>query len=338
MKFCVFGAGAVGGFVGGLVARSAADTGAEVSLVARGPHLAAIRENGLTVETPDETFTVTPAATDNPADLGPQDVVFLSAKAYSLTDAAAAMQPLLGPETVVVSAQNGIPFWYFHAHGGAYDGKVLQSVDPGGQIAAAIGNARVVGCVITSSNSVDAPGRVRNIGNRLFALGEPDRTRSERIQRISALLEAAGLSAPIQDEIRSDVWVKMWGNVSFSPIAALTMSKLGPLVEREDLRVLGTRIMEEVQAVGEALGVTFGATIASRIEGTRKVAGHKTSILQDLERGRPMEVDGITGAVVELGRMLQIDTPTVDLIYALLRQRARMASLYPETGFDPLAG
>ena len=179
---------------------------------------------------------------------------------------------------------------------------------------------------------------MRNIGNRLFALGEPDRTRSERIQRISALLEAAGLSAPIQDEIRSDVWVKMWGNVSFSPIAALTMSKLGPLVEREDLRVLGTRIMEEVQAVGEALGVTFGATIASRIEGTRKVAGHKTSILQDLERGRPMEVDGITGAVVELGRMLQIDTPTVDLIYALLRQRARMAGLYPETGFDPLAG
>lgn len=338
MKFCVFGAGAVGGFVGGLMARNGASTGVEVSLVARGPHLDAIREIGLTVELPDGSFTVRPAATDRPADLGVQDVVFLSAKAWSLTAAAEAMQPLLGPETVVVSAQNGIPFWYFHGHGGAYDGHVLQTVDPGGRIATAIGNERVIGCVITSSNSVDAPGRVRNIGNRLFALGEPDRTRSPRVTRIAKLLEDCGLQAPVQDDIRSDVWVKMWGNVSFSPMAALTMSKLGPLVERDELRDLGIAIMEEVQRVGEALGVTFGATIQSRIEGTRKVAGHKTSILQDLERGRPMEVDGITGAVVELGRLLGIETPMIDLVYALLRQRARAAGLYPEIGFDPLAG
>ncbi|MEX2455028.1 MAG: 2-dehydropantoate 2-reductase [Rhodospirillaceae bacterium] len=338
MKFCVFGAGAVGGFVGGMVARSAAETGAEVSLVARGAHLDAMRRDGLTVETPDETFTVRPVATGDAAELGPQDVVFLSAKAWSLGDAAAAMQPLLGPDTVVVSAQNGIPFWYFHAHGGPLEDRTLQSVDPGGRIAAAIGCDRVVGCVITSSNSVDAPGRVRNIGNRVFALGEPDRSRSERAARIAALLEQSGLSAPVQDDIRGDVWVKMWGNVSFSPMAALTMSRLGPLVERADLRALGTAIMEEVQSVGEALGVTFGATIASRIEGTRRVAGHKTSILQDLERGRPMEVDGITGAVVELGRLLGVATPRIDLAYALLRQRARSAGLYPETGFDPLAG
>lgn len=333
MKFCVFGAGAVGGFVGGMMAR----TEAEVSLVARGAHLDAIRADGLSVATPDEEFTVTVAASDDPADLGVQDVVFLSVKAYALADAAKAISPLLGPDTVVVSAQNGIPFWYFHGHGGPLDGHVLQSADPGGRIAAAIGCERVVGCVIDSSNEVTAPGSVRNLGNRGFRLGEPDRSRSGRLAQVAAALEAAGLDVTQHDEIRNAVWVKMWGNVSFSSMAVLTTSRLGPLVERDDLRALGIAIMEEVQTIGEALGVTFDAAIADRIEGTRRVAGHKTSILQDLERGRPMEVDGITGAVVEIGRLLGIDTPTIDLIYALIRQRAREAGLYPETGFDPLA-
>jgi len=333
MKFCVFGAGAVGGFVGGMVARG----GADVSLVARGVHLSALQANGLKIVTPDEEFAVDVPATDRPADLGVQDVVFLSAKAHALTVAAEAMRPLIGPDTVVVSAQNGIPFWYFHAHGGELDGHTLQTVDPGGRIATAIGNERVIGCVITSSNTVEAPGVVRNIGNRVFALGEPDGSQSGRLAEISALLEAAGLSAPSGGDIRSEVWVKMWGNVSFSPMAVLTMSKLGPLVEGEDLRALGVAIMEEVQTVGEALGVDFTSTIESRLEGTRRVAGHKTSILQDLEAGRPMEVDGITGAVVELGRLVGVETPMIDLIYALMRQRAREAGLYPEIGIDPLA-
>lgn len=333
MKFCVFGAGAVGGFVGGMVARG----GADVSLVARGVHLSALQANGLKIVTPDEEFAVDVPATDRPADLGVQDVVFLSAKAHALTVAAEAMRPLIGPDTVVVSAQNGIPFWYFHAHGGELDGHTLQTVDPGGRIATAIGNERVIGCVITSSNTVEAPGVVRNIGNRVFALGEPDGSQSGRLAEISALLEAAGLSAPSGGDIRSEVWVKMWGNVSFSPMAVLTMSKLGPLVEGEDLRALGVAIMEEVQTVGEALGVEFTSTVESRLEGTRRVAGHKTSILQDLEAGRPMEVDGITGAVVELGRLVGVETPMIDLIYALMRQRAREAGLYPEIGIDPLA-
>jgi len=333
MKFCVFGAGAVGGFVGGMVARG----DAEVSLIARGEHLSALQASGLKVITPDEEFTVEVPATDTPAELGVQDVIFLSAKAHALTVAAEAMQPLIGPDTVIVSAQNGIPFWYFHAHGGNLDGHTLQTVDPGARIANAIGNERVIGCVITSSNTVEAPGVVRNIGNRVFALGEPDGSQSERLADIAALLAEAGLSAPTEGNIRSEVWVKMWGNVSFSPMAVLTMSKLGPLVEGEDLRALGVTIMEEVQAVGEALGVEFTATIADRLEGTRRVAGHKTSILQDLEAGRPMEVDGITGAVVELGRLLGVETPMIDLIYALMRQRAREAGLYPEIGIDPLA-
>ena len=333
MKFCVFGAGAVGGFVGGMVARG----DAEVSLIARGEHLSALQASGLKVITPDEEFTVEVPATDTPAELGVQDVIFLSAKAHALTVAAEAMQPLIGPDTVIVSAQNGIPFWYFHAHGGNLDGHTLQTVDPGARIANAIGNERVIGCVITSSNTVEAPGVVRNIGNRVFALGEPDGSQSERLADIAALLAEAGLSAPTEGNIRSEVWVKMWGNVSFSPMAVLTMSKLGPLVEGEDLRALGVAIMEEVQAVSEALGVEFTATITDRLEGTRRVAGHKTSILQDLEAGRPMEVDGITGAVVELGRLLRVETPMIDLIYALMRQRAREAGLYPEIGIDPLA-
>ena len=333
MKFCVFGAGAVGGFVGGMVARG----DAEVSLIARGEHLSALQASGLKVITPDEEFTVDVLATDTPAELGVQDVIFLSAKAHALTVAAEAMQPLIGPDTVIVSAQNGIPFWYFHAHGGNLNGHTLQTVDPGARIANAIGNERVIGCVITSSNTVEAPGVVRNIGNRVFALGEPDGSQSERLADIAALLAEAGLSAPTEGNIRSEVWVKMWGNVSFSPMAVLTMSKLGPLVEGEDLRALGVTIMEEVQAVSEALGVEFTATITDRLEGTRRVAGHKTSILQDLEAGRPMEVDGITGAVVELGRLLGVETPMIDLIYALMRQRAREAGLYPEIGIDPLA-
>ena len=338
MKFCVFGAGAVGGFVGGLMARNAADTGAEVSLVARGAQLDAIRANGLKVIAGNDEFTVEIPANDDPASLGVQDVVFVTAKAHALTAAAEAMKPLLGPETVIVAAQNGIPFWYFHKHGGKFDVHTLQTVDPGGRIAATIGCDRVIGCVINSSNIVAEPGVIRNIGNRSFALGEPDGSISERAKRIAAALEAGGLEAPVLLAIRDELWAKMWGNVSFSPMAALTMSTLGPLVERDDLQALGVRIMEEVQTVGEALGVTFTAKIANRVAMTRRVSGHKTSILQDLEAGRPMEVDGITGAVVEIARLLEIETPTIDLIYALLRQRARQAGLYPETGFDPLAG
>ena len=333
MKFCVFGAGAVGGFVGGMMAQS----GAEVSLIARGEHLAAMRRGGLKVVVGGEEFTAFATATDRPADLGVQDAIFLSTKAHALADAAAAMQPLLGGDTVVVAAQNGLPFWYFHAHGGPHDGRTLQSVDPGGGIAAGIGCRRVLGCVITSSNEVVAPGVVRNVGNRSFVLGEPGGSLSDRLRRVSAAMKAAGLEAPLHTAIRNEIWVKLWGNVSFSCMAALTTARLGPLVERPDLKRLSVAIMEEVQKVGEALGVTFRDSIDGRIASTRKVAGHRTSLLQDLERGRPMEVDAIAGSVVELARLLGVETPTIDLIYALLRQRAREAGLYPETGFDPLA-
>ncbi len=328
----MFGAGAVGGFVGGMVARS----GVDVSLVARGAHLDAVRAGGLAVVSGDDEFAVPVPATDSPGDLGVQDVVFLAVKAHALAAAAEGMRPLIGPGTVVVSAQNGIPFWYFHAHGGPFDGRALKTVDPEGRIAAAIGLERVIGCVITSSNEVARPGVVRNLGNRTFALGEPDGSRSERLRAVASVLEAAGLAAPLPDRVREETWTKMWGNVSFSAMAVLTGSRLGPLIEREDLRRLAVTVMEETRAVGEALGVVFGQDIAGRIEASRRVAGHKTSMLQDLEQGRPMEVDGIAGAVVELGRMAGVATPTVDLVYALLRSRAREAGLYPETGFDPL--
>ena len=335
MKFCVFGAGAVGGFVGGMMAR---DGDADVSLIARGAHLDAIRTNGLKLRRGDEEFSVSPAATDNPSELGVQDIIFVTAKAHSLGVVAEAMQPLLGPDTVVVAAQNGIPFWYFHAHGGTFDGHTLQTVDRGGRIAELIGCERVIGCVITSSNAVEEPGVVRNIGNQIFALGEPDGSASERIDRVSRTLASCGLEAPMFKDLRNEVWLKLWGNVSWSTMAALTTSRLGPLVEQMDLQKLGVTIMSEMQTVAETLGITFREGIDSRIEGTKKVAGHKTSILQDLEAGRPMEVDGIAGAVVELGRLVNVETPMVDLIYALLRQRARASDQYPEIGFDPLTG
>lgn len=334
MKFCVFGAGAVGSFAGGMVA----DAGeAEVSLVARGAHLGAIREKGLTVETPDRTFTVRPAATDDPAALGPQDVVFLSTKAPALPAAAAAMQPLLGPDTVIVAAQNGIPFWYFHAHGGPHDGRTVQTADPGGRIAAAVGCDRVIGCVVNSGNEVTAPGTVHNMGNRGFMLGEPGGSMSDRIAAVSGLLERAGIAAPVSTDLRMEIWVKIWTNASFSPIAALTGSTIGPILARPELEALGIRLMEEAKAVAEALGIVFDTPVTDRISGSRRTNPHKTSILQDLERGRPMEVDGVTGAVVELGRVAGVPTPAMDTIYALLRQRARCAGLYTETGFDPLA-
>ena len=265
-----------------------------------------------------------------------QDIIFVTAKAHSLGVVAEAMQPLLGPDTVVVAAQNGIPFWYFHAHGGTFDGHTLQTVDRGGRIAELIGCERVIGCVITSSNALEEPGVVRNIGNQIFALGEPDGSASERIDSVSRTLASCGLEAPMFKDLRNEVWLKLWGNVSWSTMAALTTSRLGPLVEQMDLQKLGVAIMSEMQTVAETLGITFREGIDSRIEGTKKVAGHKTSILQDLEAGRPMEVDGIAGAVVELGRLVNVETPMVDLIYALLRQRARASDQYPEIGFDPL--
>ncbi|PPR10201.1 MAG: hypothetical protein CFH41_01936 [Alphaproteobacteria bacterium MarineAlpha11_Bin1] len=332
MKFCVFGAGAVGGFVGGMIAR----TNVEVSLIARGEHLSTIKANGLKVITSEEQFVIDVPATDTPRDLGVQDVIFLSAKAHSLTDAAKAIRPLLGPETTVISAQNGIPFWYFYAHGGVLEGHTLQTVDPNRRIADTIGTKRSIGCVITSSNTIEAPGVVRSIGNQIFSLGEPDGSISARLKQVANLLESAGLSAPTSGNIRGELWLKMWGNVSFSSMAVLTVSKLGPLAEDKDLQALGISIMREVRSVGEALGIEFNATIQERLESTKRIADHKTSILQDLEFGRPMEVDGITGAVVELGRLLGVQTPMIDLIYSLMRQRAREAGLYPETGVDPL--
>ena len=334
MKFCVFGAGAVGGFVGGMMAHSGQ---ADVSLIARGDHLAAIKANGLCVKRNHADFTVTPDATDTPADLGVQDVVFVAVKAHALAAAAAAMQPLIGRETVVVAAQNGIPFWYFYGHGGNLDGRTLQTVDPGGIIATAIGCQRTIGCVITSSNTVEAPGVVRNIGNQVFALGEPDGSRSDRLEAISNALVECGLEAPMPDQLRNEVWLKLWGNISWSTIAALTTSRLGPLVEQPDLQHLGVSIMEEMQTVAEAVGITFREGIDSRIEGTKRVADHKTSILQDLQAGRYMEVDGIAGAVIEIARLMNIETPMIDLVYALIRQLARASGQYPEIDFDPLA-
>ena len=328
MKLCVFGAGSVGGFVGGLLSKYSKT---QVAVIARGKHLEAMQRNGLCVASEGKKFVTSIRATDTPSELGVQDIVFLAVKAHSILDAAKAMQPLIGPNTTVVSAQNGIPFWYFYKHGGKFEGQILKSVDPEGKIAQMVGLERVVGCVITSSNILEKPGKVRNIANRTFVLGEPDGTISTRIKKISTILDDVGLNSPISNDIRAEIWLKMWGNISFSPLAVLTTSTLGPLVEDKDLQSLAISIIKEAQAVSKALGVELKVSIRDRINATRKASEHKTSILQDLEAGRPMEVDQITGAVIELANMLGIDTPMTDLIYFLLRQRAQQAGLYLKT-------
>lgn len=334
MKICVFGAGAVGGFVAMRLARA----GNAVSVITRGPSLAAMRANGLTLVSGGMTETARIAATDTPAELGPQDAVMVTTKAQAMPEVAAAIAPLLGPETPVVAAQNGIPWWYFHRQGAALEGLNLASVDPGGAIWRAIGPERAIGCVVTCASSVAAPGIVHHQSGKTFALGEPDGTASARIARISRAFTDAGLEAPIRARIRDDLWTKLWGNISFSQIAVLTGSGLASLARDPGAAQLARVIMAETQAVAERLGVRFTATIAERMQGTTRVGDHKTSILQDLEAGRPMEIDAQVGAVIEIARRLGVATPMCEAIYALVRKRAQLAGCYPaQPSFDPFA-
>ena len=321
MKICIYGAGAIGGYVGAMLSRA----GADVSLIARGPHLAAIRENGLRLKSAEDDFTVHPRATDDPSELGPQDYVLLTLKAHGVRAVADAMQPLLGPDTTVVTAQNGIPWWYFYKHGGPLDGRRLESVDPGGRLWELIPPERCLGCVVYPSAEIEAPGRVRHgYGNR-FMLGEPDGSKSERAQALSKLLNGSGLKAPVRPKIRDDIWVKLWGNLSFNPVSALTGGTLAEIAHDPGTHALVAGRKTEAEAVGEALGVKFGVDVETRIGWAADLGAHKTSMLQDLERGRPMEIEALVGVVSELGRLAERPTPLIDAVLALVRQRARLA-------------
>jgi 2-dehydropantoate 2-reductase len=325
MRIAVFGAGAIGGY---LAARLAEAGRVSLSVVARGEHLRTLREKGLTWIEAGEARTHAVAATDRAEELGVQDYLVLALKAHSLPGALGQFMPLIGDGTAVVTMQNGVPWWYFHRLPGAHEGTRLVSVDPGGTLWQRIGPERVIGAVVYPAAEVEAPGVVRHIDGRRFSLGEPSGERSERAGRLAAELIAAGLQAPVREDIRSEIWVKLWGNLSFNPISALTKSTLADIVADEGTRQLARDMMLEAQAIGEALGVSFPVSVDRRIKGAGDVGQHKTSMLQDLERGRPMEIDALVAAVQELGRLTQKPTPAIDAVLALVRRLARAHGCY----------
>ena len=323
MKVCIYGAGAIGGYVGAQLANA----GADVSLVARGPHLKAMRENGLRLRIGGEERVAQVTCTDDPAELGPQDCVFVSLKAHAIPGVVDAMRPLLSNSTSVVTAVNGIPYWYFYKHGGVYEGSTLQSIDPGGKQWNTLRPERAIGCIVYPATEIVEPGVVQHIYGDKFPLGEPSGERTDRVQQLSALMESAGLRAPVMENIRDEMWLKLWGNVSFNPISALTHATLDVITETPGTRAVAKAMMLEAQEIAEKLGVRFRVDVERRINGAGAVGAHKTSMLQDLERGRAMEIDPLVTVVQELGLLTGIPTPTIDTVLALVQQRASIAGL-----------
>ncbi|BAQ69069.1 2-dehydropantoate 2-reductase [Rhodovulum sulfidophilum] len=307
-----------------------AQAGAEVSLVARGPHLAAMRARGLRLveEESGTDETVPVRAAEDAAELGEQDYVIVTLKAHSVPPVVDKMQPLIGAGTTVVSGVNGVPWWYFHKIGGPLEGTRLASVDPGDAQWTGFGPDRVLGCVVYPAAEVIEPGVVRHIEGNRFSLGEPDGSRSERALRLSRALASAGLKAPVRPKLRDEIWVKLWGNLSFNPISALTHATLDVLCADPGTRGVARAMMLEAQAIAEKLGVKFPIDVERRIEGGAAVGAHRTSMLQDLDLGRPMEIDALVGSVQELGRITGTPTPAIDTVLALVALRARVAGLY----------
>lgn len=325
MKICIFGAGAIGGLLGVKLA----EVGANVSLVARGPHLKAMQENGLSLISEEGMrSTVKVRASENAADLGVQDYVIVTLKAHSVPPVVPKMQPLLGEETTIVSGVNGVPWWYFYKHGGPLEGTRLASVDPGDAQWNGFGPDRVLGCVVYPAAEVVEPGVVKQIEGNRFSLGEPDGSKSDRAVALSQALTAAGLKAPVRSRIRDEIWVKLWGNLSFNPISALTHATLDVLCTDPGTRGVARGMMLEAQAIAETLGIKFPIDVERRIDGGAAVGAHRTSMWQDLELGRPMEIDALVTSVQELGRLTGTQTPTIDTVLALIMLRARMAELY----------
>jgi len=324
MKVCIFGAGAIGGYMGVKLAKA----GADVSLVARGPHLAAMQEKGLTLIEEGETTTVPVTASEDPAALGVQDYVIVTLKAHSVPPVVSKMAPLIGPNTTIVSGVNGVPWWYFHKLEGAHEGTRLDSVDPGNVQWDGFGPDRVLGCVVYPAAEVIEPGVIKHIEGNRFSLGEPDGSKSERAQALSKILANAGLKAPVRPKLRDEIWVKLWGNLSFNPISALTHATLDVLCTDEGTRAVARNMMVEAQEIAERLGVKFPIDVDRRIAGGAAVGAHRTSMLQDLDQGRPMEIDALVASVQELGRVTGVPTPTIDTVLGLIRLRARTAGLY----------
>lgn len=324
MKVCIYGAGAIGGYLGVQLVQ----TGADVSLIARGAHLEAMRANGLKLLINGEERVVRPRCTDNPAELGPQDFIIITLKAHSITGVIEQMKPLIGPHTRIVTAVNGVPYWYFYKHGNQFEGSILESIDPGGRQWKELGPERAIGCIVYPATEIEAPGVIRHVYGDKFPLGEASGEKSADVERLAALFVAAGLQAPVLDRIRDEIWLKLWGNVCFNPISALTHATLDVICTDPATRALSKSMMQETQTIAESFGVKFRVDVERRIEGARKVGAHKTSMLQDLERGRPMEIDPLVTVVQEMGRLTGIATPAIDAVLGLVIQRAKIAGLY----------
>lgn len=324
MKITIFGAGAIGGYL----AARLHDAGIEVSVVARGAHLAAIRANGLAWESGGQRKVARLPASDKAEELGPQDYVFVTLKANALPAAAPEIAKLMGPQTTLVTSANGIPYWYFYGMNGPWRNYVVECVDPGGRLWQFLPPSQAIGCIVFQAAEVIAPGIVRHTYSNRFSLGEPDGSKSVRVEALSQTLSKAGLNAPVCANIRDEIWLKLWGNLAFNPMSALTGLTVDRLAFQPDLRAAARSMMEEAARVAEALGARFSMNIEERMDLTGSVGAHKTSMLQDLERGRPMEIDALLGAVVEFGRLTGKSVPLCAAVLAMLRGRSRQADLY----------
>lgn len=321
MKIAVIGAGAIGGLVGAKLALA----GEDVTFIVRGKNLGAIRANGFKLVSAEghEEVARQVKATDRYDEAGAQDVVILAMKAHQLAAVVKDLPKLFGPDTVVVTMQNGIPFWYFQKHGGTLEGHAVSSVDPDGAVAAGIPASRILGCVVYPASELVAPGVVQHIEGERFPLGELDGSNTERVHRVAAALTGAGFKAPVLDNIRAEIWLKLWGNLTFNPISALSHATLVDICQYPLSRELAAAMMREAQAVANKLGIEFRVTLDKRIAGAEKVGKHKTSMLQDVEAGRAPEIDALVGSVAELARLTETPTPHIDTVYALVKLLAR---------------
>ena len=312
MRVAVVGAGAIGGYVGAALARG----GADVSLIARGDHLAAIQSHGVTVHSPRGDFHVHPPATDDASEIGIVDVVFLGLKAFQYATAAPLIAPLMGRSTAIVAAQNGIPWWYFHALPGPYRGRRIEAVDPGGSVSAVLPPERAIGCVAYPAAEIEAPGVIRHMEGTRFSIGEPDGTVTERCRQFSAAMIAGGLKCPVETNIRRDVWIKLMGNVVFNPMSVLTRATMAQMCRYAPTREVAAAVMSEAVAVARALDCDPRIEIERRLNGAEAVGDHKTSTLQNLEAQKPLELQAIVGAVIELAELVRVPTPHLRTIWA----------------------
>ena len=317
MKICIYGAGAIGGYLGARLA----DGSSDVRLVARGPHLEAMRSSGLTLQEGGETRVVDVDCTNSPAEIGIQDFVILTLKTHSIAPLVDQIVPLLGPDTAIVTAQNGIPWWYFYGLLGPWENHHLEAADPCGRIWNTLGPERAIGSIVYPSCEIVAPGVVRHLSGNRFMLGEPTGVRSDRVVALREVITAAGLKAPIRKQIRDDIWFKLLGNAAFNPISVLTHATLEQMCRDTGVRAVIRQMMVEARDVALTLGIKFSMDIERRIDGAVDVGAHKTSMLQDFEQGRSLELDALVASVSEVGRLVDVPTPTIDAMLALVRLR-----------------